>query len=85
MKMIVTADNTILSDSYVPEAIYAHPTQNVSSNKYHHYFDEMAKIFRHQRQHKDVLSMMRECKIKHRSAFKITSTLSSRVMFKKRE
>lgn len=85
MKIIVTNTN-ILSCSHInTEAITVY-IQYFLHHDYP-YLDEMAKIIRHQWQHKDVLSMMKEWKGKDTSpaSFKITSTLSSRVVFKKRE
>ena len=76
MKIIFTTNSGIY---HIPEAV------TVYTSYYSQWLnlDEIANIFRRHWQHKDVLSMMKEWVRRH--ARLITSTLSSRVMFKKLE
>ena len=84
MKIIVTADRGImLSSPHIPETITAYTEDQIAYLKESAGFDKIAKVFTQQWRHKDVLSMMTE--LKSADAFEITSTLSSKVMFKKRE
>ena len=84
MKIIVTIDSDMLRGHHIPEAVTVYAPNYLQEFNLD---DEIANIFRRHWQHKDVLSMLKEWARRHASprSFKITSTLSSRVMFKKLE
>ena len=84
MKIIVTIDSGMLGGHHIPEAVTVYAPDCLQEFSI---LDEMANIFRRHWQHKDVLSMMKEWVRRHAGprSFKIMSTLSSRVMFKKLE